>query len=51
MVRLLPGYRVQNYPILDTVGAKIYKKGGLEIEYSSGLLMEEEAIKVWQSEP
>jgi len=46
MVRLLPGYRVQNYPTLDTVGAKIYKKGGLEIEYSSGSLMEEEASAI-----
>lgn len=43
VIQLLPGYKFQNVPGLDTAGARIFKPGGLSIEFGSGEHMEKAA--------
>lgn len=35
-IQILRGYKLQILPGLDTIGAKIFKPGGLSIEFTSG---------------
>jgi hypothetical protein len=38
-IRLLPGYKVQAQPGIDTGGGRFWKEGGLDIHFSIGMLV------------
>src|SRR5438445_8209821 len=45
-LKLLPGYKVQYFPTIDTAGGEIFKKDGLKIAFSGGMLMSKQAESV-----
>ena len=42
-IQMLPGYRLQILPGLDTVGARIFRPGGLSIDFASGEHLQKKA--------
>src|SRR5256885_13857321 len=42
-IQMLPGYRLQILPGLDTIGARIFRPGGLSIDFASGEHLQKKA--------
>jgi len=42
-IKMLPGYRLQILPGLDTIGARIFRPGGLSIDFASGEHLQKKA--------